>query len=347
MSAREVLVLTLVSAFSAFPSPFYADIAAASAWGLWTSAVLFAAHGVAVIVAMTWLRRAGMARRVPSRSLVVVALLVDAVGGVLLALGMSAAGVGLLLAGRVVTGLALGLATPLLTETLARHARGTAWATAATLGGVGMGALAAAMLVATGVAVPAVFAAGASVLALVALAVALSPTMVPAIVPTTAAPPSASARDRALAAAVVLVFVANGLLGLFTSLVPAVVVAAIGGGSLLAGAVVAATMIGAGAARLAMDASRPRVVASVAVGSLGAGCFLFTAGVAAHQGPAVILGSVILGASCGLGYDAGLRMAIGSKVDALARVAALARAQRAGQLGLVVPALVFPALARA
>lgn len=358
--AAVTAVLAIISAFSAFPSPFYADIAAASSWAMWASAALFSIHGVGVIAAMTVVRRSAGFARLACRDLVVAALVADALGGLLLALGMGMASVPLLLAGRLVTGVALGLVTPVLTETLARETRSTSWATAATLGGVGVGALMAALLATAGVAVPLVFVAGTAVLAAAGLGAARIPGIAWSAATTTvsgpealaapgavAAPSASAGPDVAATAAVLIVFAANGVLGLFTSLVPAAVAPLLGGGSLLAGLVVATTMIGAGLSRLVAAPPQARATAITAAVALSLGAAVFAAGVAGGRPPAaVVLGSALIGAACGIGHDAGLRMAIGPKVDALRKVRGLARVQRAGQLGLVIPALVFPALAR-
>lgn len=347
MSARaaSLAVLVMVSAFSAFPSPFYGDIASASPLGLWASAVLFSVHGMAVIVAMTLVRGGGAVAALGTRRLLVVALIVDVAGGLALAAGMAASSFSALAAGRIVTGLALGLATPLLTEALSRARRGTALATAGTLGGVGLGALAAAVLAWAGASVPAVFIAGSAALAVSIAAVMASPAPpAPASAPVAAV---AAGVDLGAAVAVVVVFAANGVLGLFTSLIPALAAPMLGGGALLAGVVVASTMIGAGAARLAVRPSSPRAVAAAAMLATVLGAAVFSVALAARMDALAVAGALLLGAACGLGYDEGLRMAIGSRVDALRRVASVARVQRAGQLGLVLPALIFPVLIQA
>lgn len=354
MSPRiaAVVALTVVSAFSAFPSPFYSGVAAASALGLWAAAVMFSIHGVAVIVAMSALRAASWPVADRHRAIVTAALVVDAVGGLVLAWGMATESMTLLLTGRAITGLALGLATPVLTAVLARHRTGTAWATAATLGGVGIGAVAAAALESTGVSVPGVFISGAVVVAAVIAVVPFLTTR-----PATGASVTWEAPDGivtrpqtrvseltpALASALVITFVATGILGLFTSLIPAVTAPALGGGAGLAGVIVAVAMIGAGGARLVGLGGSTRglvVTVTIAVAAVA----VFAAGIAYGHAGTVVASATMIGAACGVGYDMGLRLAIGPQVDALRRVAVLARVQRAGQVGLVVPALAFPLL---
>lgn len=339
--ATALVSLLAISAFSAFPSPFYAHIADASGWGLWASAVLFSSHGVAVIVAMSAVRM--VTRWVGTDALVPAALFVDAGGGLLLMTGMAGDSLSLLLSGRVVTGVALGLATPVLSEVLSHRERGVAVVTAGTLGGVGLGALGAGLLHETGIATGAVFGLGTLLLLAVALGAVAVPTGSGRPLPRAASAPG-HGRGSAGPIAVVVVFVANGVLGLFTSLVPAVVVERIGGGALLAGILVAGTMLGAGAARLVLSVARMERVAAASAATLAAGTIALAAGASYGEPEVVLIGCVLMGAACGLGYDAGLRMAIGSKVDALVRLRSLAQVQRAGQLGLVIPALIFPAL---
>lgn len=338
-------LLLLVSAFSAFPSPFYASVLAASAWGVWAPASLFSAHGIAVIGAMTLLRRAPRLGSRP-RVTLTLALGLDAVGGVLLAAGFGSSQLALLLIARVVTGMALGLATPVLTEILARDDAGTAVATAATLGGVGLGALVAGGLSAVGLTTDLVFLVGAGVLVASTALVRRLPSLGrgPAGTVLVAA---ATGPDLAVAVAALLVFAANGLLGLFTSLIPIALVDRVGGGALMAGAIVATVMVGAGLARLILSEPAGTRSMVVLLCALTLGAVVTVAGAHHSCTPAVLAGGAFLGAGAGIGYDSGMRMAIGSKVDALSRLGALARVQRAGQLGLVIPALAVPMFIRA
>ncbi len=335
----EGALLLLVSAFSAFPSPFYGSLLAVSSWGIWAPAVLFSVHGAAVIVAMSLLHRM-RSLSVHPRVLVAAALIIDAAGGIVLAIGFQTGNIVLLLAARAVTGIALGLSTPLLSERLTRGTRGTAAATAGTLGGVGVGALCAAALSTLGIPTSLVFLSGTAGL-LLGVAVALR---LPGRGPGVATAPGATGWTRSDGTAAALVFISNGVLGLFTSLIPLSIIARIGGGSLMAGAVVATAMLGAGGARLASKTTRPWASAVTATLALAFGSVMLATGIAVSSPIATLIGGALLGAAAGIGYDSGIRLAIGSKGDALSRVASLAKAQRAGQFGLVLPALAVPLL---
>ncbi len=347
-TTRLVVVLTTASAFSSLPSAFYHRVAGATG-SSWTTVVLFVAHGLASVLAMTLVARRPVILRTGRLGLgrAVAALLVaDALGGVLLVLAPAPAGVGWLLAGRIVTGAALGAVTLLVTAGLAPMPRGSALATAAILGGVGLGSLLAGLLAQAGLGRAGVFGVG-TVALLLAAACARGVQGVQGGVGREggrSAGPSAAASTRPVLvlACTALAFVANGVLGLFTSTLPGVVAAQGGGSELLAGATAGLVMLAAGGARLALLRAPLVPVRIGGAAAAVAGALLFAGG--AESGPVAVtlLGGVLLGAAAGVGYDAALHTVIGRA----AGVRPLARVQRGGQLGLVVPVLLYPLVVR-
>ncbi|HEY0217664.1 MAG TPA: hypothetical protein VGC57_14840, partial [Cellulomonas sp.] len=276
-TTRLTLALGTASAYSAFPAAYYHLVQDATG-SRWTTAVLFSAHGVAQVVAMSTLSaltRSRLATRAAGGGTgraVAVLLLLDAAGAALLVLAPAPGGFALLLVGRVVTGLALGALAPLATAGLALHPRGSELATGAILGAVGVGSLLAGLLAGLGWSRPGVLAVGLVALPVAAwlvrgVRVAAPAPVVPvpaAAVPAAAVPVPAAGRVAGWAA---LAFVANGVLGLFCSTLPGVVAGLAQGTAVVAGATTGLVMISAGTARLALGRlpGRPvRVLALVA-----------------------------------------------------------------------------------
>lgn len=335
-ASRLTAALATASAFSALPSAFYHRIAEASGT-TWTTALLFASHGVACILAMSVCARSGpRLAGVPRARIVSGLLLADAVGSAFLVLAPEPEGTAMLLAGRLVTGAALGALTPLVTESLAGARGGTVLATAAVFGGVGAGSLAAGLFAAAGATRSAVFAVGTTSLVIVALLVR-SATPPPQDSPARPGPATAAMPVAVCAA---LAFAANGVLGLFTSTLPGVIAARSAGSVLVAGATAGIVMLAAGAARLAVRSTGWRL-GSVIGGCASAGTLLFLLSPHSVDGLATITalaGGALLGAAAGLSYDAALRGAA-EAVSARDRLRSVAHVQRGGHLGLVLPVL--------
>ncbi|HEY0259999.1 MAG TPA: hypothetical protein VGC18_09140 [Lacisediminihabitans sp.] len=347
MSSRQLAVtLAVASAFSSFPSPFYHALAGRLGGASGITAVLFASHGAAAIVVMSILSLDPVARRlarVQPRSLITILLCADAVAGLFLVFAAGPLEFGLLLTGRILTGAALGALTPLITAGLAGRRHGSALATAGILGGVGLGSLCAGGLAASGLGRPLVFAVGCAAL----LAVA--------IVGSRGRPESGSASaGSALAADGVraglglalgtsaLAFAANGVLGLFTSVLPSVVARDSGrSATFIAGATVGIVLLSAGGARLLLLARETLPTRVPAVVSLALGIVCFWWGVAVGSVWLSLLGGLLLGAAAGIGYDTAIGL-VSSHATGGARVRALAIVQRSGQFGLVLPVLLYP-----
>ncbi|GAA2631957.1 hypothetical protein [Paractinoplanes durhamensis] len=163
MRHGNAVALTAASAFSSFPSPFYHQVSSSP----WTTAGLFVAHSAASVAAIGTLTRPRIAALAQGRWALPALLIADAAGGLLLVAAPAPGGFGLLLAGRIVTGAALGFLTAVVTSRLA-----PAHATAAIFGGVGCGAVLAGTLAATGLPRALVFGLGVVALAVAAAAAA-------------------------------------------------------------------------------------------------------------------------------------------------------------------------------
>ncbi|MEO3854968.1 hypothetical protein [Acrocarpospora sp. B8E8] len=336
--AGPAAALAVAAAFSAFPSPFYRDYAALLGGGAWPTALLFSVHGATVAGVMGLVgtgRLAGLIARAEPRRVLAAAMLIDAAAGLLYLVSPDLA---VLVTARIGTGVALGVVSPVATSALTAHARGASIATACLLGGVGAGACCAGLAASLGNR-SAAFGAGIALLVITALlvgrnrAVAWAPLSRPGEGGTQVRDPGTTPL-----AACVVAFAANGVLGLFTSVLPGEVAAAAGrdGDPLITGAVVALVLLSAGACRLP---ARP--VGALPTGALlAAGAGGLAAGWAAGVLWLALLGGALLGAAAGLGYAAAVRAASTGRNGA-ARLTALARVQFGGQLGLVLPVLIY------
>ena len=347
---RLAIALVVASAFSSFPSAFYATIATEVGGGTITTAVLFASHGAAAIVAMSVLAIPAIAAtvaRIPLRLYLMAVLGFDALAGLLLVSANGQAEFGFALAGRIATGIALGALTPVVAAALAGYRGGSALSTAGILGGVGVGSLVAGTL-ALELQRPVVF--GLGCLALIAAAavvlsaadrVASRPLGLDVAAPVDSARPD-SAVPLVVLGAAALAFAANGLLGLFTSILPGTVAAASDAPrEFTAGITVAVVLVAAGVARLTIPVDRGRVARLVAAATLVLGAVVFGLGLGTASVALSLIGGVLLGFAAGIAYDTALSLAASRTIGA-ARVRALAAVQRGGQFGLVIPVLLYP-----
>ncbi|GAA0990163.1 hypothetical protein GCM10009555_075480 [Acrocarpospora macrocephala] len=332
--AGPAAALAVAAAFSAFPSPFYRDYAALLGGGAWPTALLFSVHGATVAGVMGLVgtgRLAGLIARAAPRRVLAAAMVVDAAAGLLYLVSPDLA---VLVTARIGTGVALGVVAPVATSALTAHPRGASIATACLLGGVGAGACCAGLAASLGNRNAAF---GAGIALLVTTALMVGRNRAPLSRPSEGGRQARDPGTTPLAACVVA-FAANGVLGLFTSVLPGEVAAAAGrdGDPLITGAVVALVLLSAAACRLP---ARP-------VGALPTGALLVVGagGLAAGWAAGVLwlalLGGALLGAAAGLGYAAAVRAASTGRNGA-ARLTALARVQFGGQLGLVLPVLIY------
>lgn len=336
--------LAAASAFSAMPSAFYHLVD--SPWPLaWTTPALFVAHGLAQVAAMTAvLRRSGPSS--PDKT-VAGLLVLDAAAGLVLvaAPAHGARGLLVLLVGRVLTGVVLGLIVPLVSRELVGADGGPAVVTAAMLGGVGIGSLAAGALAASGLGRSQVLAVGVGALLVAAFGAALgrrssvrAPWRTPEVRRSAErVGPHASPRG-AVAVALTLAFAANGLLAVFTSTLPGVVAGLGHGSALLAGATAGTVMLAAGAARLPLAGLPGRAVRVIGVVAALVGAVALGAGLARGVLVAALAGGVLLGAAAGIGVEAAFALAAGAGDGGRS----LIRVQRSAQLGLVVPVACWP-----
>lgn len=346
---RLAVALVTASAFSSFPSAYYATIATEVGGGTVTTAVLFAGHGAAAILSMSVLALPAVAMcvgRIPLRVYLTAVLGIDALAGLLLVASSGASGAAefaFALAGRIATGLALGLLTPVAAAALAGYRGGSAIATAGILGGVGVGSFVAGSLALLDLPRAAVFGIGSLALIAAAAIVLLAQERL------TAQPvgPRDVQRDAEkvpliVIGAALLAFAANGLLGLFTSILPGTVATtSTAPREFIAGVTVAAVLVAAGIARLAIPADRSTLARVIAGACLVVGAVVFGSGLAVASVALSLTGGVLLGFAAGIAYDTALSLAA-TRTIGVARVRALAAVQRGGQFGLVIPVLLYP-----
>jgi hypothetical protein len=360
MSERAILALALftASAFSSLPSAFYATIADTNGLGSWSTALLFAVHGAAAMGAMTVVglpRSSAVVSAAGLGTTIGLLLAADALAGLLLVFAAGPAEFWMLLTGRAVTGAALGAVTPVLAASLTVRRSGTEITTAGVLGGVGLGSLLAGSLALAGVSRPSVFAIGCAGVAAVAVLVRVRLRGRASQHDSDRAPasPDDLQRSRQAPSATVLVaaalaFTANGVLGLFTSLLPGAVadLADAQLATFVAGLTAGIVLLCAGLSRLVTARITGGRAAWLAAMGTATGAVAFAGGLAAGIWPLALAGGMLLGAAAGFGYDLALRLVSTRLTDSL-RLSALARVQRGGQFGLVAPVLLYPiALAR-
>ncbi|MCM0620047.1 MFS transporter [Nocardioides bruguierae] len=338
-------VFATVMAFNTAPTPLWAVYRAEEGWSSLTITLAFAAYAVGVLVSLLavghvsdWVGR----RRV---LLPAVALEVLAAGLFLLSPSLP-----VLLGARLVGGLGIGMLTATATAHLAelhRHARpddsprrAGVVATAANLGGLGLGPVVAGVLVAV---LPApltttylVFA-GLLVLSLVALL----------LVPETVArdrsvryrpqrvvvPAHARRRYAGAAAGVFALFM---VLGLFTSLAPSVLAALGSTHAVVSGGAAASVFFAAALSQVVLGGWAP--ARQLRVGLVGAATGAAAVGVAVAVGvvPLLLVGGLVAGAGGGLL----LKGALGAAAELAPpeqRGEAVAGVFLAGYLGITVP----------
>lgn len=338
MNRRVWMIVTLagVNAFSAAPSAFYAQVSVATGTP-WSTALLFSGHGAASILGMS--AAAAMLARRPHASQVAplaAALAADVAGGILLLLAVPD-DLALLAVGRVVCGAALGVVSTLVAASIVRAPGGSAVVTAAVFGGVGAGSVLSGILVSTGAGAVGALALGLAALGALCIVAPWvrgdDDSVAGRVVPLR----RAETGIVVTAAAALSAFASNGVLALFTSLLPGEIARMTGGTGAVAGLVAGTAMLAAGAARLLIRTARLGAVIPVGV---TVGVTVVIAGVLVSGVGGTILavaGGVLLGAVAGLTYDAALRAVRGAD----ARVATV---QRSGQAGLVVPPLLLTAV---
>ncbi|WP_432512209.1 MFS transporter [Kineococcus sp. SYSU DK001] len=336
-------------AFATVPTPLWALYRLRD--GLPTVVVTVAFAVYAAGVAITLFTVGHLSDHLGRRRVLVPALALEAVAALALTLTPD---VVVLVAARLLTGLAVGAVTPTATAWLAElHGRtasrrpGTAAvvATAANLGGLGLGSLVAGFLVGhlgDPLRVPhLVFLA---LLAVLTAAVALVPETVPAAVRAERRPyrvqrlvVPAAARGRYLAAALAS-FGLFAVMGLFSSLAPAVLTSLGHPGAVAAGATAFSVFAAAALSQVLLVRLHPHHQVRLGLVLTAAGVLVLGSGVLAGAVALFTGGGVLAGAGVGVLLKGSLATAT-ALAPAAARGEAAAGVFLAGYLGMAVPAL--------
>ena len=346
-------VYALVMLGGTLPVPLYASWSAAFGFGPFTITLIFAVYAMGVVASL--LLFAGISDRTGRRPLTLAALVVAAASTVLFLLAGNVEG---LLVARLLFGLATGVVTATATawlEELAgpeRSRRATVTATAANLGGLGLGPLVAALCVQLAPAPTRLVFAGYLAVLLVALvAIArsvetVSPRRGPQIVLRRPTVPSDRRGRRAFAGAAAGVFAAFAVNALFSSLVPTFLHDVLHvRGEVLVGGVVGLFFGSALVAQLGAPGSwlaRRWIAAPFLVGGLA----VLVAGLWAGAAALFVTGTVLAGAGSGLAFRRGLGVTA-ALADPRRRADLTASYFLAAYAGNVVPILVLGALDQA
>jgi MFS family permease len=337
------LAFTATLAFSTVPTPLYALYQERDGFSTFVITVIFAAYAVGVVVSLflaghvsDWLGR---------RRTLVPAVLLSVLSAIVFLLWRDVPG---LLVARFLSGLSVGVvtatATAYLTELHEHPARAQRIATAANLGGLGLGPIVAGVLAAT-VAAPLTipFLAFAIVLAVAAVLVALAPETVdrpdpaPAYRPQRVAVPD-EARSTFLAAAIGAA-AAFAAFGLFTSLAPSFLAGTLHHSSrVLAGVPAFAAFEAAVVAQIAAASWSAQRLTRNGSGFLAAGLVLTVLAVWLPSLALFLIGGVVAGVGAGLVFKGGL-MTVSGLAAPERRAEVLAGYFLAGYVGLSVPVL--------
>ncbi|HMJ32612.1 MAG TPA: MFS transporter [Baekduia sp.] len=351
-----VFAFLTVLAFSTVPTPLYAMYQARDGFSTFLITVIFVAYAVGVILALffaghvsDWLGR---------RRALVPAVLTSVVSAVVFLLWRDLPG---LLVGRVLSGLSVGIVTATATAYLgelhlgerpgASPKRAQVLATAANLGGLGLGPIIAGVLAQTvdsPLTVP--FVIFGALLAVAAIGVVLAPETVtppqtrPAYRPQRVAVPAA-ARRRFFGAAAGA-FVAFAAFGLFTSLAPSFLAGTLGHAShALAGVPAFAAFTAAVAAQIAAGAWTVRRLLATGMAALSAGIVLVVAATWAPSLALFLAGGLIAGAGAGLLFKGGI-VTVSGLAAPERRAEVLAGFFLAAYVGVSVPVLALGILSQ-
>lgn len=342
-------VFAVTMAFSALPTPLYVLYQARDHFSTFLVTVIFAAYAVGVVASLflaghlsDWAGR---------RRMVLLAVLTNMLSGLLFLLWPATAG---LVVARVVSGVSVGMLTATATAYLselhaaARPGTGTTRseivATAANLGGIGLGPLLAGLLaqfaghplVLPYLVAEALMLAGAAALAAAPeTATVLRGERRPAYRPQRVSVPRAQ-RPRFLAAAAAggAVF---ALFGVFTSVAPSLLADLLHNHShAVAGAVAFAVFGAAAAAQLTFSRAGRRAQVTLGLAAVLAGLALVTASVWLPSFWLLLAGGIVAGAGAGAAFR-GLVATVLSMTPASARGEGLAGLFLGAYVGLAVP----------
>ncbi|MEV6673105.1 MFS transporter [Streptomyces sp. NPDC051162] len=303
-------VLFVVMAGGTIPTPVYALYAQRLHLSPPVVALVFAAYAGGILVSL--LLFGGLSDQIGRRATLAPALLVAAVSGVVFIVFPTLPG---LFAGRVLSGISVGLTTGAATAYLAElhpdRPRAALIASVTNMAGLGCGSLLSGLLVE--------YAPSPTVLPYAVLTALLLPGLALARLPEPVAPRGGGIRPqrlgvpaaarRSFAAAAVAVFASFALLGLLASLAGNFLVQGLHDHSHLAVGLVAFSAFGsAGAAQLFAVRLPPRTGLTVGMAGVPLGLALIVAGLSAASLPLFLCGSVLGGAGAGTSFKSGLAL---------------------------------------
>ncbi len=333
--------------FSAAPAPLYVLYQAKDGFGPFTVTLVFAAYALGVIASLfvaghvsDWVGR---------RRVLMPAVLVNVLAGVVF---LAWSSVPALLAARFLSGISIGMLTATATAHLtelhlaarpgAARTRADVVATAANLGGIGLGPLVTGLLAEyAGDPLHVPYLVFQALMLLGALAVTLTPETVTATrvryrPQRVSVPPHARSRYLAAGAAALAEF---AVFGLFTSLAPGFLANTLHQHShALAGVSVFAVFGAAAVAQIVLARTGLRRLLATGLGLLTVGLVLVTVAVWLPSLALFLLGAVLAGAGAGAGFKGSIGIVLGL-APAESRGEALAGLFLAAYTGLAVPVL--------
>lgn len=338
---------TVTMAFSAVPTPLYVLYQARDGFGPFTLTLIFAAYAAGV--ALSLLLAGHISDWLGRRRILVPAVLVNVLSGIIFLAWPAVPG---LFIARFVSGISIGMLTATATAHLtelhlaarpgASRSRADVVATAANLGGIGLGPLMSGLLAQYApdpLHVPfyvaeALMLAGVLVMALVPETVN-RPGPRPAYRPQhVSVPPAARPVFLAAGGAGAVVF---AMFGLFTSLAPSFLAGTLHDGSHALAGAVAFLVFGASAASQIMLARSPlRLQFRLGFGVLAIGIAAITAAIWVASLPLLVIGGALAGGGAGAVFKGAVSTVI-NIAPAQARGEALAGLFLASYLGLAVP----------
>jgi len=344
------LVFAALMLGGTLPIPLYTLWAPKFGFGALTTTLIFAAYTVGTIMALLTL--ANLSDQAGRRPLLLAAVASIAVSS---ALFLVADSVVVLLLARLVSGAATGVVTA--TATAALHeidenpegTRSVRTATLANMGGLGLGAILAGVLAQTaGDPTHTVFWVYPALLIPVTITVWCLPETVsqphrPRLALHRPVLPARSGRAR-FAQAAALVFVAFSILGLFSSLVPAMLHNVLHEGNLaIVGLIVGSVFLIAAATQLALNPGRARKALAVAPLILVAGLAGIEAGLWAQSLGLFLAGTAVSGVGVGLAFKGGIALTH-ELSDHEHRAALTATLFLAAYAGLTIPTVIVGVL---
>lgn len=340
-------------AFATAPAPLYVIYQERSNFSAFTITLIFAAYALGVVATLFTVGH--LSDRVGRRKLMLPAVTLVLVSALIFLFVPSLAG---LLTARFISGLGIGMltatATAYLTELHAKaHPRtglrkAEITATAANIGGLGVGPLVSGLLAEYAPAPLQLSYTIFTILLLLALLLLLgTPETVTPAAEWKYRPQRVSVPHHergSFAAAAMMAFVAFAMFGLFTSLAPALIRGTLGISSLAVSGGVA-FLVFASAALMQVFSSRWALSTQIRWGlsSLAVGLVLVTASMLLASLPLLIIGGLIAGSGSGIAFKAGLGTAI-RIAPAEQRGEVIAGVFLAGYLGMSVPVLLLGAL---